>query len=369
MCSRLALQFYLALARGLTVKAAFRQGRAAVLVTPNLEDAEEETEKFLLLPENGDHDVPIFDAPEIREWLPAMRSSELSVYNKIQRRLSHGCTTPKPFLGRDIDMYHILNLIMGEKSIVSLIGEPGSGTSGLSHAVCHYINERRSIFYKRIDSILITKAPSSGELPRFLDVLRGLQMQLNDDSSTIICGDDDNMDSLMHSVCETVSEKALLVIDDVDYEKGSDDQKDLFVFLGELQRRGIKVLLIGREAMYSPRLHEQPYAIGPLGFYDTVELFSNFCPLLQSPGVERRFREKIASAFEKWQRKYDKERFESLYFDIYQRIGKGIPHQIENAAFSLSQTEIDGLGTDPFEYSQPSSSRGVDLSVYTANND
>lgn len=61
-------QFYLSLAVGNTVREAFEHGCKAVRTSPNLKDAEQEMKKFILLPEGGNHDVPIFNARQIREW-------------------------------------------------------------------------------------------------------------------------------------------------------------------------------------------------------------------------------------------------------------------------------------------------------------
>jgi len=61
--------FYLALAVGRTVRDSFEIGKQAVNVSPSVPNAEAEMEKFLLLPEGGNHDVQVFKgAKKVGEW-------------------------------------------------------------------------------------------------------------------------------------------------------------------------------------------------------------------------------------------------------------------------------------------------------------
>jgi hypothetical protein len=128
-------QFYLALAVGNTVKESFEQGRKAVRATPNLKDAEEEMKKFVLLPLDGDHDVPIFKARRVREWPRSLceearryrrtsgvhnnswkiaaRSAELTVRNLVQEDPSP--SPPQFFLGREVEMYRVLKQLLNKR--------------------------------------------------------------------------------------------------------------------------------------------------------------------------------------------------------------------------------------------------------------
>ncbi|KAL7533545.1 hypothetical protein ACHAXR_008988, partial [Thalassiosira sp. AJA248-18] len=60
--------FYLALAFGRTLKDSFEIGKHAVLSSATVPKPDEEMAKFMLLPEDGNHDVPIFNAEEVLEW-------------------------------------------------------------------------------------------------------------------------------------------------------------------------------------------------------------------------------------------------------------------------------------------------------------
>lgn len=79
-----ARAFYLSLANGDSIKQAFDIGRAAVATNPDLPNPDEETEKFLLLPEYGRHEATIFADAHHRE------SAKMS-------RLRHAHTMSPPF--------------------------------------------------------------------------------------------------------------------------------------------------------------------------------------------------------------------------------------------------------------------------------
>ena len=158
--------FYLALAVGQTVKESFLQGCKAVRATPNLKDPDEEMKKFVLLPQNGNHDVPVFSAKSVPVWprhtrgqtptaakrsrrrssgLVKMRSfmglgtksSELSTRNMMQD--DPAPSAPQFFAGREVDMYYVLTaLLKMRKRLVNVIGEPGVGRSSVVCALCHY---------------------------------------------------------------------------------------------------------------------------------------------------------------------------------------------------------------------------------------
>ena len=88
-----------------------------------MRNSNEEMKKFVLLPEDGDHDKPVFRAKSIREWpkrsrrrstrgsiLPGSKSSELSVRNMMQEDPSP--TPPQFFLGREVDLYFVLSALL-----------------------------------------------------------------------------------------------------------------------------------------------------------------------------------------------------------------------------------------------------------------
>lgn len=344
--------FYFALAVGDTVKASFEQGCNAVRAAPSLRNnAEEEMKKFILLPKDGNHDVPVFNAKSIREWpRTAMgssrsintcgsRSSELSVRNMMQE-----VPSPKPpefFLGREVDMYHVLNAVITRR-LVSVLGAKGVGRSSLLYALCRYINERRSTIMV-INRIFFVKVAQNQGPNRFAALLRELLSQQMEATGLNQEGIE-NMEpeSLIPSICKAFRKvKALLVIDKAHILEGSDERQDLVVFLRNLfqdpRTEHVKVLLTGGEPLGIPSLggvSEFSYTVGPMNFENTVRLFGYLCPHLPTP-VDRKkfFKELLIDETQLYLLPTDEGTTERTKY-LFSILGDGIPSRIESAAQS-----------------------------------
>jgi len=105
-------------------------GRNAVRAAP-IVAAESEADKFILLPENGNHAVAIFsDASETSEWnAPVMDVPSILP------------TIPEDFLGRNVDMYEVIRTCCSRR-LVTIAGVAGVGKTAVSIAVAHYLTER-----------------------------------------------------------------------------------------------------------------------------------------------------------------------------------------------------------------------------------
>lgn len=377
-------QFYLSLAVGDTVQESFDQGCKAVHATPNLRNAKQEMKKFILLPKDGNHDVPIFvDARPVREWpqtaagssrnlqrskssrrrgfpdvprsrsiyVGSARSSELSVRNMMQEDPSP--TPPQFFIGREVDLYHVLNSVL-TKRLVSVVGEKGVGRSSLVYALCHYINERRSTIIE-VDHIFFVRATQNRGSNRFVAVLRDLLKKLMQDGRLAQQGYDDmDMESLIHAICKALNKvKALLVIDRTEFLEGSDEKQDLVVFLSNLfqetKTQHVRVLLTGRESLGIPSIGgvpEQPYPLGPMNFQNTVRLFSNLCPHLHTPSDRQKLYKRLVTDEKQGELlPTDKNLAERTNF-LFHVLGNGIPSRIEKAAYSMSSDSLERLGRD-----------------------
>lgn len=92
----------------------------------------EELRKFLLLPENGDHEVSLFpDVPNgpWQDMTPPLPSNNIPIVT------SH-------FTGRANDMYNIIQMILN-KRIVTIHGLPGIGKTSVLCSVAHYLKDRK----------------------------------------------------------------------------------------------------------------------------------------------------------------------------------------------------------------------------------
>ena len=214
-------------------------------------------------------------------YLGGSRSSELSVRNMMQEDPSP--TPPQFFLGREVDMYHVLNAVL-MKRLVSVVGDKGVGRSSLVYALCHYVNERRSTIIE-IDRIFFVRATQNRGSNRFVAVLQELLKRLMQDGRIAQQQFDDmDREMLIQAICKALNKvKALIVIDRTEFLEGSDEQQDLVVFLSNLfqetKTQHVRVLLTGLRPLGIPSIGgvpEQPYRLGPLNFHDTARLFGSF---------------------------------------------------------------------------------------------
>lgn len=364
-------QFYLSLVIGHTVKESFEQGCKAVRATPNLRNAENEMKKFLLLPKDGNHEVPIFNASSISEWpklkseldsrrsvrksksTPRLRSmygagtkqSELGVRNMMQEDPSP--TPPQFFLGREVEMYLVLKAILG-KRLVSVVGELGVGRSSIVCAVCHYINERASTIIA-IEKIYFVKAKQG----RRGDCCRNLLEQLG--RKLVEGGKGDppdrgaDMEDMFEFICKSLkNEKALLVFDRMELLENSDDAQEFPMFLSSLFRgtKNVKVLLTGRRQLGIPSLGgqvESPIQLGPLNFGNTVRLFANLCPHLHTEGERYKLYQRLVTDYRQAELRPQDAGVEERTRAIFVALGDGVPAKIEKAAYDISSDRLQDL--------------------------
>lgn len=362
-------QFYLALAVGHTVKYSFEQGRKAVMATPNLKNADAEMKKFVLLPADGNHHVPVFDAKPVLEWprrgnkistsrdrrgsrsktkaIGGTKTSELSVRNMIQEDPSP--SPPHFFMGREVDMYLILREILG-KRLVSVVGEIGVGRSSLVLALAHYINERASTM-TFIDRIYYIKAKQGEKRNRVRALVQELGQKVAGWRKMDIPSTGDDTETQFDAVCRILkSEKALIIFDHVELLEKADEANEFPVLLSNLFRetRNVRVLLTANAPLGIPSLGgqvEHHYRLGPLNFGNSVRLFSKLTPHLYTPSDRRTFIERLLT---------NESEVELLPIDsalgeatrhIFAATGNGIPSQIEKAAYTISADNFRDLSS------------------------
>lgn len=357
-------QFYLALAVGHTVKASFEQGCKAVRATPNLRDPNAEMEKFLLLPADGDHNVPIFDAEPVADWprphkeetgnrggrrlssrsstkisIGGAKSSELSVRNMMQEDPSP--SPPEFFVGREVDMYYVLKAVLA-KRFVSVIGETGVGRSSLVCALCHYINERATTMIG-IDHIYFVKASQKRKRNPFRSLVQRFLKKLVEEKKLPSLDPEAEMETMFDAICRYLKhDKALVVFDRVELVVNADDANDFPMLLSKLCRetKNIKVLVTNRQSLGIPSLGEHHIELGPLNFADTVRLFANLCPYLHTPADRRKMFESLVRDEEKAQLLATDPGIGESAKRIFSILGDGLPSRIEKAAYDLSKEEF-----------------------------
>jgi len=356
-------QFYLALAVGHTVQESFELGCKAVRATPNLRDAEREMEKFILLPKDGNHNVPIFDAKPVLHWPRSLhgsgnrskakvagnaRSGELGVRNMIQEDPSP--SPPQFFLGREVDMYIVLNLLL-VKRLVSVVGDVGVGRSSLVCALCHYINERKTTM-NQIKHIYFVKVKQRNPNQNRVRALVHRLLKKLVEAELVSMEDfnkNSDIEALFDVICKSLkNEKALIVFDRTDLLEDSDEGNEFPMLLSVLFRetRNVRVLLTARETLGIPSIGghvEHYYRLGPLTFANSVRLFASLCPYMHTPADRKRLFNKMVANMDEAELLPTDPGISSTVRKQFELIGNGIPSNIEKAAFTISKDVLMSL--------------------------
>jgi hypothetical protein len=366
--------FYLALAVGQTVKESFEQGCKAVRATPNLKDPEKEMEKFVLLPKDGNHNVPVFRARPLPQWpkqpvskmknkrhtmmmkarsqrsvmgvSAGTRNSELSVRNMIQ--VDPAPSAPNFFLGREVDIYYVLTAILKmRKRLVSVLGEPGIGRSSMVCALCHYINERASTVTE-IQHIYFIRPKHGGRNVTCRSILRQLMDKIEEASKSSPVDQDADVETMLDAVCKSLkNDKALIVFDRTEL-LDQDDSEELPMILSSLlyDTKQVKILLTAKHSLGQPSIGgqvEHHHQLGPLNFENTVKLFSNLCPHLYTPSERSLLRKKLVVGNENADCFPGDDWMDASTKAIFAQLGNGIPSKIEKAAYTISQDHLLSL--------------------------
>jgi hypothetical protein len=132
--------FYLALLSGKTVKVSFDIAREALKASPYVPDSILEGEKFILLPDEGKHDVPIFNSKSILDWpgsghlrrghacmsvmdddTMSSPSDDSNCHHDDDDFNQCWPSPPPDFEGREVDMYRVITTLHARR-LVTLIG-------------------------------------------------------------------------------------------------------------------------------------------------------------------------------------------------------------------------------------------------------
>jgi len=345
--------FYLALAVGRTVKDSFEIGKQAVNVSPTVPNSEEEMKKFVLLPEDGNHDVPVFDAEPVCEWPRKSGAVGFSRRNLYQRSSGDGAslqdlslpTPPQGFLGREIDMYHVLNAVL-TKRFVSLVGPTGIGRGSLASALCHYISDRKSTMIT-IETIYYVRARQKRGNDGMASVINPFYKQLVAAGKAKNLPKGADMDDVFQSIFKALSKvKALVVFDRVEVLDGTEEAQEFPLFLSTLFRetRNVRVLMTACKPLGLSTLGgvgEHTLRLGPLNLKSTVRLFAILCPQVHTGEERRRLLELLVTDDTQARLCHDDEGITKRTRKILMFMGNGVPSRTFNAAYQTSKKEYE----------------------------
>lgn len=331
--------FYGSLARGNTLRQSFEQGRQGLTLLPNALDADTEMNKFLLLPEGNDHDIPVFYTKARRCTVAAKPTSKSRSW--ILPRLSQF------FIGREMDMYNVLQAL-SQSRFVRLTGCEGIGRSALSAALSRYIQDRANTFH--IDEVIwlpLLHVPRTDKLSscfhELFKMLVSVDLPINDEYKHM-CG------TITETLCKT---RALAVIDAKAFVEMHEIEK-LSIFLEALIRgtKAVKVILVCQQGLkisfdMKTTCLESEVVLKPLRFKATATLFGEICPYVSGRrNVNVSTPQQLANLLVP----KDEQEFAVLDMgisnrsaDIFRILGEGVPARIHEAAQGMKPHEYDNL--------------------------
>uniref|UniRef100_A0A7S4J0S9 CHAT domain-containing protein n=1 Tax=Odontella aurita TaxID=265563 RepID=A0A7S4J0S9_9STRA len=353
--SEFARSFYRALACGRTVRESFESARGAVRASPNVGSAADEADKFMLLPEDGDHDAILFGTPtgmRGRKLLPRTVSSPLPFSANLNRN-QLACILPQPpqfCIGREVDIYRVVQGVLRTR-LVQLTGSSGIGKGSVAAAACAYISERCHAFaFDSIYWLPLLSASRSDDLAvhlqRMFDLLR--QERGGDDISL-----DEEYRLLRSEILEDLhSMKSIVVIDTNDFLEDS-RRTNLSVFLLDIFRgtRDVRVIIVSRYDSNFDLWHngmETKIALEPLDFATSATLFGAQCPHVTEGRYARAstphgLRNILIRSEDQGGMRINDTSVSSKSADLFRRIGGGIPSQIYTAARSITTEQFSDL--------------------------
>ena len=331
--------FYLALAFGRTLQDSFEIGKHAVLSSATVFKPEEEVGKFMLLPENGNHDVPLFEAEEVPEWPPPQKNSTL---NSSKSGINDSLPAPpQGFIGRETDLYHTLNLVL-KRRFVNIIGPTGMGRSSLAAALCLYIDDRKSTLL--FDNIYFVRSTLNRPGVEKSSPIASLHKRLVSLGKVVALSIDTDLDEIIKDILESLKQtKTLLVFDKIETLDGTTEAQDFHFFLGQIfaETKDVSVLVTSNKSiglLSLANVGESVYNLEPLNFKNTVKLFAYHCPRLHSPRERKELLKELAPDTE-----INKPMEDEISKQIKSILGGGIPAKAFTIAYEISVEEFQQL--------------------------
>jgi tetratricopeptide (TPR) repeat protein len=246
-----ARHFYLAVLAGKTVQQAFEIGQSYVRALPDVQD---EADKFLLLPEGGDHAQVIFGdalAGELQDLTPPLPPENLPA-------------PPERLVGRNVTLQEVIAEVLHSR-LVTLRGAPGIGKSSLAVAAAHYLHARRT-FRDGVFFISLRNAVSTEQLRAGMADALGL-VEVKSDAQLF---------AALHD------RRCLFVLDNAEDALNADFAPQFRRFVRDLLQRGrdIRLLVTSRQALGGglPGVAERVIKPPPLNLSSAAQLLLALAP-------------------------------------------------------------------------------------------
>ena len=332
--------FYRALAQSKPLKEAFDIGVDAVARSPKVKSSRNMADRYALLPERQDHNVPVFFQTPLKKKAP-ISIADTSMLPPI----------PEHFVGREVDMYEILESLRVD-DVIRIGGAPGSGKVSLVSAVGRYILKRPKSFL--IDDVFWL--PHSKGLAPDEDSLYGDLCQVSSmlvDAEEAIWEEEEYKDIRERILIEMEGKRNVLVVDGRAYNtEASGENLERFLSL-LLNETSVKIILLtaseASPASKTSRSHmeETIIHVGPLDFNSSAILFGNASKFVSSRGCPVAHTAEEFAAFlvpPSIAKLADQSKnISRRQNELYKRMGNGNPAKIVETASNMSEDEFNDL--------------------------
>ena len=256
-----AKSFYRNLACGKFLQQAFDVAREEILRA-------EEAAKFCLLPENANHDVPIFFRK--KRWPSKKRYVPPVVFPQ----------PPQIHIGRQKELYQLIQSLQSCR-LVRVSGPDGVGKNDLVKTCCQYLKDRlhQNDLHEILWVTYSLRCPTTTEVVDVPDRFANIFSLVRDDS---ICEDafiDEIRNEVMHLVETFIARKMLLIFDvkDISNELSADKFSCFITLLLQKSSHHVRVWVIHRDSISikTDRVSclEKHLPVQRLSVDDAVDLF------------------------------------------------------------------------------------------------
>jgi hypothetical protein len=341
-----ATAFYQALAQKKSLKEAFDAGLEHVKKSPLVKTSRNVTDRFLLLPkmpeESKYHNVQVFFQNPLPKK-PEMPDIDTTLLPPL----------PEQFVGREVDMYEILESLRVD-DVIRVGGVPGSGKTSVISAVSRYILKRPKSFH--INSVFWLPAPK-GVVPEDDSLFGDLCQVMN----WLVEAEDDIWDEEDYTECrerimiELEDQKTILVIDGRVFTSEAAGE-NLERFLSHLlNEASVKIILMTahegsdkQSRTKRSRSEETIITIGPLNFKASSLLFGNKCKHISNKGnavvhTAEEFADYLVPPSVKKQGADTNRELSRRQIELYERMGKGNTRAIMEAASNFSEEDLKSM--------------------------
>ena len=270
-------QFYFALFKGKTVQQAFNIAKQGVSNDPSILRAEVESDKFLLLPVGGNHNVALCkDVPDgpLDDCSPTPGLCNLPAFFPLQ------------FVGRQADWHQLVTAAVGqEKRVLTLVGASGMGKTSLALATAQYVYER-CVFPGGVYYVQAKGAANAVELSAMVQsALEEARTGYAEDEGYAEDGSSEDMEAHVSasSGLPTVLKRlgrCLVLIDHLELPPSNGGTAGIISLLQSALRKApeLRLLFTSSEPVALPGVATRQIVLSPLPGREAARLFKALCP-------------------------------------------------------------------------------------------